>query len=171
MTIPRTVHAGIGGAVPRKEDDRLVKGNGCFSDDFSLSGQSYAVMVRSPHAHARIGRINRAEALSMPDVLAVLTGADCLEDGLKSIPHRPIAESLQTARDAAELVTIDYEPLASVTGTSDAAKNDAPRVRDDRASNVCVDADIGDPAATELAFKGAAHVVCLETWEPGAAEA
>jgi carbon-monoxide dehydrogenase large subunit len=87
------VGAGIGAPVPRKEDARLLTGRGSFSDDLDLPGQAHAVMVRSPHAHARIGRIDAAEALALPGVLAVLTGADCLSDGLKPIPHRPFSVS------------------------------------------------------------------------------
>ena len=142
--------------MPRKEDARLLTGRGSFSDDLNLPGQAYAVMVRSPHAHARIAGIAAAEALALPGVLAVLTGADFAKDGLKSIPHRPfsvsppdvrlqnrdgseifiaphfplpadkarfagealamvVAESVQAAKDAAELVHVDYEPLRSTT--------------------------------------------------------
>jgi carbon-monoxide dehydrogenase large subunit len=84
---------GIGAPVLRKEDARFLTGRGSFSDDLHLPGQAYAVMVRSPHAHARIAKIDAAEALALPGVLAVLTGADCLADGLKSIPHRPFSAS------------------------------------------------------------------------------
>jgi len=79
--------------VPRKEDARLLTGKGRYSDDLDLPGQAYAVMVRSPHAHARIAEIDAAGALALPGVLAVLTGADCLVDGLKPIPHRPFSVS------------------------------------------------------------------------------
>jgi len=199
------VNTGIGMPVVRKEDMRLLTGKACFSDDVNLPGQAYAVMLRSPHAHARIARIDAAQAMSTAGALAVLTGADFLAGGLKSIPHKPVlpsppdirlanrdgseiyiaphyplpadkarfvgeavamvvAESLQAARDAAELVQIDYEPLPSVTGTAAAAKSDAPLVWEGRSSNVCVDADVGDAAATQAAFARAAHVVRLETW-------
>ena len=81
---------GIGQPVIRKEDAALVTGQGRFSDDLDLVGQAYAVMVRSPHAHARIRAIDAAAALALPGVVAVLTGADALADGLKPIPHRPL---------------------------------------------------------------------------------
>ena len=84
---------GIGAPVPRKEDARLLTGRGSFSDDLDLPGQAYAVMVRSPHAHARIAAVDAADALRMPGVLAVLSGADWLADGLKAIPHRPFSAS------------------------------------------------------------------------------
>ena len=72
----------IGQPLRRKEDQRLLTGRGRFSDDFSLPGQVYAAIVRSPHPHARIAHIDRAEAAAMPGVLAVLTGRDCAADGL-----------------------------------------------------------------------------------------
>ncbi|MGH8679891.1 MAG: xanthine dehydrogenase family protein molybdopterin-binding subunit, partial [Burkholderiales bacterium] len=195
---------GVGKPVPRREDERLITGRGCYSDDFSLPGQVYAVLVRSPHAHARIRGIDAAEAVATPGVLAVLTGEDAARDGLKPIPYRPIspnphevplknrdgspvflapypplavdaarfageavalvvAETLAAAKDAAERVVVDYEPLPAVTATRDAAAAGASRVWEEIASNVCVDCDAGDAAATDAAFRRAAHVVRLET--------
>ena len=197
--------AGIGAPVLRKEDARLLTGKGSYSDDLDLPRQVYAAMVRSPHAHARIARIDAAEATAMPGVLAVLTGADYLKDDLKPIPHRPfsvsppdvslqnrdgsaiyiappyplpadrarfageavamvLAESLQAARDAAEQVRVDYEPLPAVVRASDAAESGVPLVWEGRDSNVTIDADLGDAQATEAAFGCAAHVVRLNTW-------
>jgi carbon-monoxide dehydrogenase large subunit len=109
------VDAGIGAPVRRKEDARLLTGKGSYSDDLDLPGQVYAAMVRSPHAHARIARIDAAEALAMPGVLAVLTGADFLEDGLKPIPHRPFSASppdvsLQN-RDGSPVFIAPHYPL------------------------------------------------------------
>src|SRR5215475_3478585 len=196
--------AGIGRPVARKEDARLLTGQGRFSDDVNLAGQAYAVMVRSSHAHARIRAVDVAAALAMPGVIAVLTGADAIADGLKPIPHRPIigppdialgrrdasdkflsphrvlphdkarftgeavamvvADSIGAAKDAAERVHIDFEPLPSVTETLAAAAADAPRLWDDARSNVCIDADVGNAAATASAFALSAHVVELETW-------
>jgi aerobic carbon-monoxide dehydrogenase large subunit len=78
----------IGQPVRRKEDLRLVTGNGSYTDDISLPGQAYAVMVRSPHAHAHIRAIDAAPALTVPGVLAVLTGRDLVADGLRPIPHK-----------------------------------------------------------------------------------
>ena len=81
--------SGIGQPVRRREDLRLVRGAGRYTADENLPGQLYAVMLRSPHAHARISAIATADAKAMPGVLAVLTGADFLADGLKPIPHIP----------------------------------------------------------------------------------
>jgi carbon-monoxide dehydrogenase large subunit len=196
--------AAIGQAVRRKEDARLVTGHGRFTDDVNLDGQAYAVMVRSPHAHARIRSIDIAEAMALPGVIAVLTGADAIKDGLKPIPHRPVigapdialgardasdkfisphrvlphdkarfageavavvvADSISAAKDGAERVAVDFAPLPAVTDTAAAAQPDAPRLWDDAGSNVCVDAVVGDAAATAAAFARAAHIVRLETW-------
>src|SRR5215467_9236960 len=167
----------IGRPIVRKEDAPLVTGQGRFSDDVNLPGQAYAVMVRSPHAHARIRGIDVAAAMAVPGAIAVLTGADAIKDGLKPIPHRPImwpsdialgkrdasdkflsphrvlpndkarfageavamvvAESLGAAKDAAERVTVDFEPLPAVAETIKAIAPDAPLVWGEARSNVC----------------------------------
>lgn len=80
---------GIGQPVRRKEDQRLLTGEGSFSDDLVLPNLAHMVLVRSPHAHARIVRINTTRADRSPGVLAVLTGADYVAAGLRPIPHRP----------------------------------------------------------------------------------
>src|SRR3954470_15403269 len=83
----------IGQPVRRAEDERLITGKGRFSDDFLLDGQTYAAMVRSPYAHARIRGIDTTQARTMPGVLGVFTGADCLADGLQPIPHDPLPKT------------------------------------------------------------------------------
>ena len=83
----------IGQPLPRTEDARLLTGRGQFSDDFCLSGQTYAAIVRSPHAHARIVRIDTTSAKNMPGVLGVFTGADCQADSLGAIPHDPLPKT------------------------------------------------------------------------------
>jgi aerobic carbon-monoxide dehydrogenase large subunit len=83
----------IGQPVRRAEDERLITGKGRFSDDFLLDGQTYAAMVRSPYAHARIRGIDVTHARKMPGVLGVFTGADCLADGLQPIPHDPLPKT------------------------------------------------------------------------------
>jgi len=82
-----TMGSGIGQPVRRKEDARLLTGRGRYGDDLTLPGSAHAVFVRSPHAHARIVSIGRQAALAAPGALAVLTGADYLDDGLRPIPH------------------------------------------------------------------------------------
>ena len=83
----------IGKPMPRKEDARLITGKGRFTDDFNLDGQAFAMMVRSPHPHARIVAIDAAAAGKMPGVLGVFTGADCLADKLAPIPHDPVPKT------------------------------------------------------------------------------
>ena len=83
------IGSGIGQPVRRREDLRLVRGGGRYTADENLPGQVYAVMVRSPHAHARLRAIATDKAKAVPGVLAVLTGADVIADGLKPIPHKP----------------------------------------------------------------------------------
>jgi carbon-monoxide dehydrogenase large subunit len=91
---PDAIDAGafraIGKPLRRKEDRRLLTGTGQFSDDFSVEGQTYAVMVRSPYPHARIKGIDSKGALALPGVLGVFTGADALKEGLGPIPHEPV---------------------------------------------------------------------------------
>ena len=200
----RSAREGFGKPVRRREDARLITGTGCYGDDVNVPGQAYASLVRSPHAHARLRRIDGAGALTVPGVIAVLTGADAAADGLRPIPHRPvptnphevplrsragaeffiaphaplpadtarfvgdavalvIAETPAAARDGAERVVVDYEPLPAVTATGDAVATGAPLVWKETASNVCVDSEAGDRAATDAAFGRAAHVVRLET--------
>jgi carbon-monoxide dehydrogenase large subunit len=91
ITFPAgTAFGSIGHPVRRKEDERLLTGKGRFTDDFSLPRQTHAAMVRSPHPHARIVRIDTATAKAMPGVLLVLTGEDCKADALKPLPHSPV---------------------------------------------------------------------------------
>ena len=82
----------IGQSVPRTEDPRLLRGKGCYVDDFNMINQAYAFMLRSPHAHAEIKSIDASAALAMPGVLTVLTGADYEADSLGYVtggsPHK-----------------------------------------------------------------------------------
>ena len=71
----------VGQPFRRKEDQRLITGKGRFTDDFTLPGQVWAVMIRSPHPHARILRIDGAAALAKPGVLGLFSGADCRDEG------------------------------------------------------------------------------------------
>ena len=82
--------SGIGQPVRRREDLRLVRGGGRYTADENLPGQVYAVMVRSPHAHARIRGIVKDKALAVPGVLAVLTGADRPRRRTKTHPAQTV---------------------------------------------------------------------------------
>src|SRR5262245_18432030 len=186
---------GIGQAVRRVEDQRFLLGQGRYVDDISLPGQCYGVTVLSPHAHARIKRVDVARAKAAPGVLCVLTGADAMAEKLGSFTahlmpedfgapkgHRTfqpvlnhekvrfagdrvafvVAETLTQARDAAELVEVDYEPLPAVVGMEDAAKDGAPKVWDDNPNgNVAFRLMFGNKEATDAAFAQAKHVVKL----------
>jgi carbon-monoxide dehydrogenase large subunit len=201
----RAPQTGIGAAVRRREDLRLLTGNGRYSDDLNLPGQAYAIMLRSPHAHARIRGIDTAAARAAPGVLAVLTGRDMLADGLQPIPHAVwsnhpaelalpdrdgavtcapphhcmaieaahqvgdivavvVAVTATWAKDAAELVEVDYDPLPAVARAAIAVSPEATRAHADTPGNLCVDAIIGDEAATNAAFARAAHIARLDTW-------
>jgi aerobic carbon-monoxide dehydrogenase large subunit len=107
--------SGIGRPVRRKEDLRLVTGRGRYTADENLPGQVYAVMVRSPQAHARILSIRVESAVAEPDVIAVLTGRDFIADGLKPIPHKPWsqhpAEIPLVNTDATDAFTTPHYPL------------------------------------------------------------
>ncbi len=92
-TRPAQTFRSVGKPLPRNEDARLITGKGRFSDDFRLEGQTHAVMVRSPHPHARILAIDIARAKAMPGVLGVFTGADCAADKLGPIPHDPLPKT------------------------------------------------------------------------------
>ena len=86
----QSAREGIGKPVLRQEDARLLTGGGCYSDDVNVPGQVYACFVRSPHAHAQVGRIETAAALATPGVVAVLTGEDAAADGVKPVTHTPM---------------------------------------------------------------------------------
>ncbi|HYY36166.1 MAG TPA: xanthine dehydrogenase family protein molybdopterin-binding subunit [Xanthobacteraceae bacterium] len=186
---------GIGQAVRRVEDRRFLLGQGRYVDDISLPGQCYGVTVLSPHAHARIKRIDVAKAKAAPGVLCVLTGADAVAEKLGSFTahlmpedfgapkgHRTfqpvlnaekvrfvgdrvafvVAETLTQARDAAELVEVDYEPLTAVVNLEDAAKDGASKVWEDcPQGNVGFRLMFGNKEATDAAFAQAEHVVQL----------
>src|SRR5215469_11007724 len=81
---------GIGKPLRRREDHRFLTGAGKYADDMNLPGQAYAYVVRSPHAHAKLARIDVEPAANKQGVLAVLTGSDATADGLQPIPHRPV---------------------------------------------------------------------------------
>jgi aerobic carbon-monoxide dehydrogenase large subunit len=184
---------GIGQAVRRVEDQRFLLGKGRYVDDITLPGQCHGVTVLSPHAHARIKRIDVSKAKAAPGVLCVLTGADALAEKLGSFTahlmpedfgapkgHRTfqpvlnaekvrfvgdrvafvVAETLAQARDAAELVEVDCEPLPPVVNLEDAAKDGAPKVWDDcPQGNVAFRLMFGNKDTTDAAFAKAKHVV------------
>ena len=195
----------IGAPRRRAEDQRLLTGEGRFTDDAAPHGAARAFVVRSPHAHARIHAIDTSRAAALPGVLAVLTGADAAGDGMRPIPHDPdwtsppdaelrlpdgfevavtpnpplpvdtvrycgeavalvVAETAGAAADAGERVEVDYEPLPSVTDARAAMADGAPRLWPGSPNNLALTCEVGDRAAADAAFAGAAHVVTLESW-------
>ncbi len=177
----------FGASIKRREDPRLITGKGNYVDDVKLPGTTYAAFIRSPHAHARIVSIDSGAALKLPGVLAVYTGKEMADSGVKPIPvgwllpnikipaHMPlavdrarymgecvavvIAESPYLAKDAAELVQVEYDVLPAAVEGIDAIKPGAAKVHDEIADNVCFRWTLGDKAAADAAFKGAAKVV------------
>jgi carbon-monoxide dehydrogenase large subunit len=154
----------FGAKIRRREDPRLITGTATYTDDLTLPGLCYAVFVRSPHAHARIRRVDTARAASAPGVISILTGADiegtvnpipCAwlvpNSNLKTPAHPAIArdrvryvgdavavvvaETRGAAVDAAGLVEVDYEPLLAVANVKDALAGKA-LVHDDVPKNV-----------------------------------
>ena len=112
----RTVENGIGQPVRRKEDWRLLTGRGCYVDDLAPANLAHAVIVRSPHAHARLISLDTSVAHAAPGILAVLTGADYLSDSLRPIPHRAglmRPPDLQARHRGLPSTSTDHYPLAS----------------------------------------------------------
>ncbi len=145
---------GLGKRVKRKEDPRFIRGKGNYIDDINLPGMLYLDIVRSPHAHAKILKIDASKALAMPGVVAVITGKDLEAAGLAWMPTlmsdqqmvlpidkvvyysqevaAVIATDRYTAADAVLEVDVEYEPLEVVVDPFKALEPDSPLVRDDR---------------------------------------
>ena len=175
----------------------FLKGVGRYVADLLPPNLAHGVVLRSPHAHARIKSIDTAQAKTRaPGVLAVLTGADARTDKLgvlpctappvafggppkafmalhPVLPHERVrfvgdpvafvvAETLNQAHDAAELIQIDYEVLPAIASTGDAHKPGAPQVWDGAPGNTWFAMERGDKAAADAAFARAAHVVSLK---------
>jgi aerobic carbon-monoxide dehydrogenase large subunit len=107
----------IGQPLPRFEDLRLVRGEGRYTDDISLPDETYAAFVRSPHAHARIIRINKVVALAAPGTFAVLSGDDYVADGYLGVPHMPNpVDAIDVTKPAYEGAVLDQPHLPLVVG-------------------------------------------------------
>ena len=183
---------GIGAAVRRKEDFRFLTGQGTYTDDINRPGQLYAFLLRSPHAHAELGAIDTAAAKAAPGVSAVFTGADLQvgglpcgwlvtsKDGKPMIePPHPllaqgkvrhvgdpvavvVAETLEQAKDAAELIEVSYKTLPAVVTSEEAIKPGSPLLFDTAPGNLCFDWHLGDKAAVDAAFSRAHHITRLD---------
>ena len=182
---------GIGASVKRLEDHRFLTGRGTYTDDINQPGQTYAYILRSPHANATINGIDTSAAAAAPGVVAIFTGAD-MEVG--SIPcgwqvnnkdgspmaepvHPPlaqgkvrhvgdqvavvIAESLAEARSAAELIEVDYSEHPAVVDMRKALEG-GTAVHDDIPNNLCYDWELGDEGEVDAAFANAHHVTEID---------
>ena len=173
----------IGTRTPRKEDPKLITGRGTFTDDVALPGTVYVSLVRSPHAHALIRRIDAASARTVPGVVAVITGKDAEATGVLPVfitvpgmngsKHMPlatdkaryvgdaiaavVADSRQAAKRAADMVTVDYEPLPVVVDATKALEPGAPILHEELGTNLVftypvkggdIDKAFGDAEAT-----------------------
>ncbi|MEM2202830.1 MAG: glyceraldehyde dehydrogenase subunit alpha [Sulfolobales archaeon] len=155
----------IGKPVKRKEDPRLITGRGLYVDDIKLPGMLYAAFVRSPYAHAKIRSIDASKAQKIPGVVGVFTGNDLrgkigpiptgwmLTGADLKVPEWPavaydrvrfvgeivavvVAQDPYVARDAADAVEVDYEPLPAVVRSEDAIKPGAPQLHEGVPNNV-----------------------------------
>jgi carbon-monoxide dehydrogenase large subunit len=183
----------IGQSVRRKEDYRFLTGAGQFTADVYPQRHSHAYFLRSPHAHAKIRKLDTAKAKTAPGVLAVFTGEDLTgvnglpcgwlitgTDGkpMNEPPHPVlaqgkvryvgdhvalvVAETPNQAKDAAELIDVDYEVLPAVVNCVDALQPGAPQIHDGAPGNKCYTWALGDRAAVDAAFAKAAHVSKLD---------
>jgi carbon-monoxide dehydrogenase large subunit len=185
---------GLAQSVRRVEDPRLLKGDGRYTDDIVLPGMLHGIVLRSPHAAAKITRIDTAPAASVQGVKAIYTAADLNADGIGSLPcavsltnrdgstmasppHPVLADgavrhvgdpvafivatTTKAARDAAELIEVDYDIQPSITELAHVTENAAPLVWPEVKQNIVFDWEFGDRAKTEALFAQAAHVTRL----------
>ncbi len=182
---------GAYGPLPRKEDARFIRGKGQFVDDLQPPGLLYGAILRSPLAHARIVSVDAAAALAHPRVEAVITGETLAGRGLAWMPTISqdvqavlatdkvrfqgqeiafvVARDRYSARDALELINVEYEPLPPVVDARRALEPGVPLVRDDlpeRNSNQIFTWSAGDEAATEEIFATADVVVAQDMLYP-----
>jgi aerobic carbon-monoxide dehydrogenase large subunit len=164
MATTETQTTYIGASVERKEDARLLHGETRWVDNMTLPGMLWMAVVRSPYAHAKIKNVDLSQALSAEGVVAAFSGAELAAEWAGSLPcawpvtgdcripqHHPltadkaryagdgvavvVAESRALAKDAAELVEVDYEPLEPVTDVGEAVGESAPLVHDEYDEN------------------------------------
>ena len=182
---------GLGHRVKRKEDDRFIRGKGTYIDDIKLPGMLHMAILRSPYAHATITGIDTSKAQAVPGVVAVVTGELMAQHKLAWMPTLSgdtqavlatdkvrfqgqevaavIAEDLYTAKDALELIAVEYEPIEPVVTPQRAMESDAPVIRTDKEgqdSNHIYHWESGDKDATDKAFADAEAVVALDTFYP-----
>ncbi|MEX0984777.1 MAG: aerobic carbon-monoxide dehydrogenase large subunit [Actinomycetota bacterium] len=191
MATDATEIRGIGHSVKRKEDDRFIRGRGNYIDDITMPNMLHMAILRSPFAHAKINSIDTSAAAAVPGVIAVVTGELMAQHNLAWMPTLSgdtqavlatdkvrfqgqevaavIAEDPYVARDALELIDVDYEPLGVVVNPQAAAAEGAPVIRDEKdgqTDNHIYHWESGDKDATDRAFAQADTVVSLDTHYP-----
>lgn len=177
----------VGTPVKRTEDPRLITGEARYLDDIHLPGMTYAAILRSPHAHARIRSINTAKAAALPGVIGVYTGQDFADlpplpcawqaGGVKNNVNTPraleidkvtftgagvavvVAENRYIAEDALHLIEVDYEVLPAVVDAVKATQPGAPQIHDNAPNNIVMEWECGNQASTEQALQSADVVV------------
>ncbi|MFI7612606.1 aerobic carbon-monoxide dehydrogenase large subunit [Nonomuraea terrae] len=179
------------GRMHRKEDARFIRGRGNYTDDVHLPGMLYGAILRSPYAHARIVSVDASAAEAHPKVRAVITGQTLAGLGLAWMPTLSrdtqavlatdkvrfqgqevafvVAEDAYSARDALELIDVEYEPLDAVIDARRALDPDAPVIRDDlegRTDNHVFDWEAGDGERTDALFARAEVTVAQDMLYP-----
>ncbi|TVT30407.1 carbon-monoxide dehydrogenase large subunit [Amycolatopsis rhizosphaerae] len=179
------------GRMHRKEDVRFLRGHGNYVDDIVLPGMLHGAVLRSPHAHAKILSVDTSAAQAHPKVRAVITGETLAGLDLAWMPTLShdvqavlatdkvrfqgqevafvVAEDRYSARDALELIDVEYEPLPPVVDARHALDEDAPVIRDDlegRTDNHIFDWEAGDRARTEEVFAAADVVAAADMIYP-----
>lgn len=185
---------GVGQALVRKEDDPLIRGAGNYVADYAPDGLAHAAVLRSPHAHARFRIVDVDAARKSAGVRLVLTASETAHlghmpcvvgvPGLEMVvPPCPVlavdevhhvgdavafvvADTLDQARDAAEKIIIDWQPLPHITNAEAALKPGAPLVWPNRPGNLSFETTFGDQAKTEKVFSQAARIVSLKVVNP-----
>ena len=189
-TVEQAPHLGFG-SMRRKEDARFIRGRGNYVDDVQLPGMLHGAILRSPYAHARIVSIDTSAAEAHPKVKAVIVGETLEGLNLAWMPTISydtqavlatdkvrfqgqevafvVAEDHYSARDALELIDVEYEPLPPVIDARRALDPDAPVIRDDKdgkTDNHIFDWQAGDKAKTDEVFAGAEVVVAEDILYP-----
>jgi carbon-monoxide dehydrogenase large subunit len=177
----------VGQAIKRREDPRLITGQGTFLDDIKLPGMTHACVLRSPYAHAKIKSIDTSKAKAHPGVVAVFTGEDMLDlnplpcawqaGRVKNNVNTPrvlavgevhfagdpvalvIAEDRYIARDACDLIEVEYEPLPVVVDAKKATEPGAPQLHENAPNNIVMEWEAGDKAKADAAIAAAEVVV------------
>ena len=160
----------FGASIKRREDPRLISGQGTYVDDIKMVGMLHLALARSPYAHANIVSVDTSAAKALPGVVAVYTGEELAEQlgslicgwvvpDTKEVPHPPlavgkvrcvgdavaavVATDPAIAADAAALVDVDYEPLDAVANAEEATQDGAPLVHDEVEHNVGFEWEVG----------------------------